>query len=360
MFLSLAVAAMLMPSVATRSAKAQTARTAEPNRDTEILFLGTAGGPPLRENRSEPSTMLVVDGRSYLIDCGIGTMRRMLDAGIQSEQVETIFFTHLHSDHDLGLADVMANDYFRLSLSGSAQKINIYGPPQTKEFVDAAFRYITISVRPFAADNPGSYPMVHGEFASPFIAHEIEREGTIMQDDKIRVTAVENTHYALMPAQSRRELKSYSYRIETPHGAVVFTGDTGPSDAVARLADDADVLVAETDYRDAEDLDRFVTGMARANSWSPKRTKAFRAHMESEHLGSTMIGELASKAHVKSVVLYHYDPRDEADKTAYVSDVKKSFAGPVFAPDDLDRYCLGNRPDNRKSAATLSPCGSHK
>ena len=84
-----------------------------PNR-TEILFLGTAGGPPLRLDRSEPSTLLIVDGRPYLIDCGIGTMRRMLEAGIKSEQIKTIFFTHLHSDHDLGLADVMANDYFRL------------------------------------------------------------------------------------------------------------------------------------------------------------------------------------------------------------------------------------------------------
>ena len=50
-----------------------------PNR-TEILFLGTAGGPPLRLDRSEPSTLLIVDGRPYLIDCGIGTMRRMLQA----------------------------------------------------------------------------------------------------------------------------------------------------------------------------------------------------------------------------------------------------------------------------------------
>src|SRR5579864_7200473 len=74
---------------------------------TEVLFLGTAGGPPLRLDRSEPSTLLIVDGRPYLIDCGIGTMRRMLRARVKSEQVRTIFFTHLHADHDLGLADVM-------------------------------------------------------------------------------------------------------------------------------------------------------------------------------------------------------------------------------------------------------------
>src|SRR6185312_1474232 len=57
---------------------------------TELLFLGTAGGPPLRLDRSEPSTLLIVDGRFYLIDCGIGTMRRMLQAHIASEDIKTI------------------------------------------------------------------------------------------------------------------------------------------------------------------------------------------------------------------------------------------------------------------------------
>ena len=130
---------------------AQNAPATAPNHNTEIVFLGTAGGPPLRLDRSEPSTLLVVDGRAYLIDCGIGTMRRMIEAGIKSEQVKTIFFTHLHADHDLGLADVMANDFAREDLFGMTGSFNVYGPPQTRELVDAAFRFITIGFRPFEA-----------------------------------------------------------------------------------------------------------------------------------------------------------------------------------------------------------------
>jgi len=149
-------------AVAGSSAGQAGSSAAAPNR-TEILFLGTAGGPPLRLDRSEPSTLLIVDGRPYLIDCGIGTMRRMLEAGIKSEQIKTIFFTHLHSDHDLGLADVMANDYFRQRAPRSAPSIHIYGPPQTKELVEAAFRYITISVRPFASENPGNRQKIASE-----------------------------------------------------------------------------------------------------------------------------------------------------------------------------------------------------
>ncbi|HKV23658.1 MAG TPA: MBL fold metallo-hydrolase [Candidatus Acidoferrum sp.] len=329
-----------------------------PTSATQILVLGTSGGPPLHKDRSEPSTMLSVDGRSYLIDCGIGTMRRMLEAGIHSEQIKTIFITHLHSDHDLGLADVMANDFFLLGSARYAKSINIYGPAQTKELVDAAVRYISISVRPFAAENPSSYRAVGKEFANPFVAHEIEQEGVIFQDDKIRVIAAENTHYALMPAKDRVQLKSYSYRFETPQGVVVFTGDTGPnSEAVIRLSKDADVLVAEASSRDPKDLDRFVNLRATRDHWPPDQLKEFRAHFQFEHLDSHSVGELATQAQVKSVLLYHYNPLNKADEAAFVSGVKGYFSGPVFASADLDRYCLGQSASaTSATSSVLKPC----
>jgi ribonuclease BN (tRNA processing enzyme) len=53
---------------------------------------------------------------------------------------------------------------------------------------------------------------------------------------------------------------------------------------------------------------------------------------------------------VRAVILYHYDPKDKADQAAYVTGAKKYFAGPVFAPDDLDRYCL--------SSGVVAACGT--
>lgn len=351
--LSVFVGAAAFALIVAASAAAQNHAPASNNAPsrTEILFLGTAGGPPLRFDRSEPSTVLIVDGRPYLIDCGIGTMRRMLEAGVASENIKTIFFTHLHADHDLGLADVMGNDFFRLNITGSAQAINIYGPPQTKDLVAAAFHYITFGFTAFAAE-PGAIRagLVNGQFKSPFVAHEIDRDGVFYQDDKIRVTAAENTHYALMPAQLRQKMKSYAYRIETPHGVVVFTGDTGPSDAVTDLAKGADVLVTEVE--DATQIKAFVKQMAEQNHWSAQRTAALLAHMNAEHLSQEQVGDMATKAQVKSVVLYHYDPENAA---VYLATVKKHFAGPVFAPADLDRYCI-SATNSKNSAANLHLC----
>jgi len=326
--------------------------------DTELLMLGTAGGPPLRKDRSEPATLLIVDGRPYLIDCGIGTIRRLVEAGIPSETIGTIFLTHLHPDHDLGLVDVMANDYFHLDFASDARKINIYGPPQTNELVEAAFHYISIPFEVFAADEPGfqlGRPN-HG-LTSPFVAHEVDGEGVVYRDDKIEITAAENSHYALLPAQFRAHFKSYSYRIQTPHGVVVFTGDTGPSDAVVKLAMGADVLVSEVEAS-SDELNRFIDQMADQNHWSPARKQEFAGHMEKEHLTVDSLGELASKAQVQSVLFYHYDPRNIAEQQALVAGMKKYFHGPVLAPMDLDRFCL-SKDEAQLKKTKFESCGQN-
>lgn len=327
---------------------AQTRPSAETSRGTEILLLGTAGGPPLRKNRSEPSSILIVDGRPYLIDCGIGTMRRMVRAGIRSETIGTIFITHHHPDHDLGLAEVMANDFFNVDLVGAMHTINIYGPPQTKELVEAAFRYISVPFGVFAAERFGDTRL-----RNPFEAHDIPHDGLVYQDDKIRVLAAENTHYALIPANFRTQMKSYSYRFETPHGVIVFTGDTGPSDSVTQLAKGADVLVAEV--LDLSAMTKFVHALAANNHWPPEHLNAMMAHMKFELLDREEVGELASKAQVKSVVLYHLAP-EGVEPAAFVSGVKKYFSGPVFAGADLDRYCLNGQAGKGTGARILSPC----
>ena len=317
---------------------------------TEILFLGTAGGPPLRFDRSEPSTLLTVDGGEYLIDCGIGTVRRLVEAGIPTQQIHTIFFTHLHADHDMGLADVMASDVFSRGPEGAADPINIYGPPQTNELVDAAFRFVSVGIRPFAAANPFQYRSRGGALVNPFVSHEIGRDGRFFADDRIKVTAAQNSHYVLIPDADRPRFKSYSYRIETPDGVIVFTGDTGPTGSTGEIAKAADVLIAEASYRDPQDLDQTMNQRAARNHLSGPQVERFREHFVAEHLDAAEIGQLASRAGVKAVILYHYDPADKADQKAFVSGVKRYFSGPVFAPDDLDRYCL--------RSGAVAPCGS--
>jgi ribonuclease BN (tRNA processing enzyme) len=334
---------------------AQQTTTAKAPKGVQIFLLGTHGGPGLEKQRSEPATLLIVDGRPYLIDCGIGTMRRLLDAGVQSEAIGTIFITHNHPDHALGLADVLANDFLSVHAnpSGTSQEFNIYGPPETPALVSAAYAYITIPYGIFAAEG-----LVKSTLPDPFRTHVIDHDGMVYHDDRIRVTAAENTHYRLIPAKYRASMKSYSYRFETPYGAIVFTGDTGPSTAVETLARGADVLISEV-----EDLGA-IENEARGAVEKVPNGRILLAHMRMEHLSMKDVGELASKAQVNAVILHHFVAGE--DGQAFVAGVKKYYSGPVFAGADLARYCLGLEAIKRgsesptreatASASKLIPC----
>ena len=73
---------------------------------TVIVLLGT-GGPPPTPDAAGPATAIVVGSRVFLFDAGAGVMRRMRAAGLPVTGPTATFITHLHSDHTLGLPDVI-------------------------------------------------------------------------------------------------------------------------------------------------------------------------------------------------------------------------------------------------------------
>lgn len=108
---------------------------------------------------------------------------------------------------------------------------------------------------------------------------------------------------------------------------------------------------------DLDAVAKLMHESAEKNHWPPKRSEAFMAHFKVELLDLEETGDLASKAQVKSVVLYHLGTRSEGvEPAALVSGVKKYFSGPVFAGADLDRYCLSGQVEKDTSARMLSSC----
>ena len=292
----------------------------------QIVLLGTKGGPGADAQRSEPASLLTVDGKSYLIDVGDGTARQLAAANHTPASVRTIFITHHHLDHTAGLEPLMALSWIGGGLSGqAAPPVEIYGPPATRFLVDAAERYIGVSERIFRAGIP-TLPTV----ASMFAAHDIDRDGLAYRDDRVRVTAVENTHFH-HPSKGTDGVRdrSLSYRFDTPAGSVVFTGDTGPSDAVAKLAEGADILVSEV-YRPDPSLGGPKTAGSSALG------KQLAEHMATEHLTPEEVGKLAARAHVKKVVLSHLVTGNSPEAEQALKDgVHKFFDGPVIVGHDL-------------------------
>ncbi|KRB81349.1 hypothetical protein ASE00_15290 [Sphingomonas sp. Root710] len=300
---------------------------------TEVVLLGTAGGPLVNIHRAQPSSMLIVNGTAYLIDAGDGVTRQLALAGRSSADVKAVFLTHLHADHSAGVASLIG---FRWSFAANGAKLPplaIYGPPGTRELRDGALAFLEPSTRIFRAQAPVAPPM------ADIVTAQDVAPGIIYKDENIIVTAVENSHYATMhlPAAGHGADRSYSLRFETPDGSVVFTGDTGPGESLTRLSRGADLLVSEI-----IDIDGMLRFIERSTKLPEQARAPLIAHMTEEHMAADALARLASDAGVKRVLLTHFAaPAAFAPPPGALSAaVRRGYRGPVIEGADLLRIAL--------------------
>src|SRR5271169_1270283 len=81
---------------------AASAQAGDTAHSTRSIFLGTYGGPKAEKFRSEPASLIVVDGKPYLINVGPGTDRQIAWAGFKHSEIKAVFITHHYIDHDGG------------------------------------------------------------------------------------------------------------------------------------------------------------------------------------------------------------------------------------------------------------------
>lgn len=302
---------------------------------TRLILLGTGAGPIPRKERSQPANLLIVGGRPYLIDAGNGVARQLAHAGYHPSDVRTVFITHNHMDHNADIGALISFAWledFKRNNYQTVGPMRFYGPSATVDLVQAAFSYFAVSERIFRGGS--AIPMA--SVATRVEGREYAGEGEVFRDDQIVVTAVENSHFRTPAGESSPTRdKSYALRFDTATRSIVFCGDTGPSDAVTKLAQGADVLVCG-----ANDLDASIKALTAGKVMPPLVVAAMRAHMERQHITLEQVGVMAQKAGVKTVVLTHFAPGSdgEPDDERYTSGVRKHFTGQVIAGRDLAEY----------------------
>ena len=291
---------------------------------SRLITLGTLAGPIPRPQRAQSANVLIVNGVPYVIDAGDGVVRRMAEAGINIRDIGVIFITHHHDDHTAALGTLMSVAWDE----NRTQPINVYGPPGTEMLVKAAVQYFTLSSEIRIADGGRSVPI-----ARVFFGHDVG-VGLAYQDRNLKVQAIENTHFEFH--KTGPDSKSYSYRFQTPDRVIVFTGDTGPSEALTELAKGADLLVAEVNSSD--DRKQILIADGQWQIMSEQERVGILEQAKRGHLTPEDVGKMASRANIKTVVLTHltYRPPPNTENYApWADEVRKHFSGQVLIAKDL-------------------------
>lgn len=301
-----AAAALTLALAAAGRLRAQTPEGAPPPDSTVVVLLGT-GFPRPDPEASGPATAVLVGHRVFLVDAGAGVERQLAAAGLPINGVTALFVTHLHTDHTLGLADLIFTSW----VMGRRGPMPAYGPHGLAAmvgFLDSAYAQdIRIRTDGLEHETPGGWRVA---------VHEIA-PGVIYDSGGVRVTA--------FPVRHGSWPEAYGYRFDTPGRVVVVSGDTRPTESLVRAAQGCDVLVHEV-YSAAHLAPERRPGGA---DWP--------AYMKSFHTSDVELGLLAARIRPRLLVLTHVI-RMGATDAEILAAVHRAFSGAVVVGRDLGRY----------------------
>jgi ribonuclease BN (tRNA processing enzyme) len=276
---------------------------------SRLILLGTGGGPTPKTNRSAPSQVIVVNGASYVVDCGDGVARQLVHAKLGLDSIRGVFLTHHHSDHNADYGNLLLLGW----ASNLAKKVDTWGPPPLAEITRRFLAMNDYDIRTRIADE-GRPPLK--DLIAP---HEITTEGVVMQDSNVKVTAAFVDHPPVAPA--------LAFRFDCPDRSIVISGDTRPSKALVKLAEGADVLVHEVMHLPS--LDRLIA--------TEPNAKTLREHLLASHTTTEQVGRIATEARVKTLVLSHFVPGGYPflEDQVWFDAVRPTFGGNLVVGRDL-------------------------
>jgi ribonuclease BN (tRNA processing enzyme) len=288
------------------------AQTAKPR--TRIVFLGTKGGPRVGIGASNPANLVMVNDTPFVIDCGMGVSRRLLDVGVPIPSVRYIFISHHHSDHNLEYGNLFYNAW----VAGLSTPIQSFGPEGIEAMTKAYWELNRFDVETRIEDEGRPDPR------KLLIAKDITDDGVVLQTPDVRVTAFRTPHPPITD--------NFAYKFETPDGTIVFSSDTAYNPKLAEFAKGTDVLVHECLYLPA--VDRLVL--------KTRNGATLKKHLLESHTSTEDVGRIAAAAGVKVLALSHFVPGDDPLVTDdnWTADVKKNFSGRIVVAKDLMQLAL--------------------
>lgn len=280
----------------------QAAASVDLSVGTHVVLLGT-GNPNPDPERHGPSVAVVVDGQPYLVDAGTGAVRRAAAAGIPMTRLDRVFLTHLHSDHVIGLPDLLLTPW----VLERTVPLAVHGPAGTAEMMDHLMAAYQADIRRRIDGLQPQNPTGWRAEVTPLAP------GVVYRDSLVTVTAI--------PVLHEDWPEAYGFRFETADRVIVISGDARYSESLVEACDGCDILVHEV-YSDA--------GFA-------NRTPEWQRYHAHAHTGAADLGRLATAARPGLLLLYHQLHMGVPDEQL-VLEVRSTFDGRVVSGRDLGVY----------------------
>jgi ribonuclease Z len=296
--------------------------------DLQVIFLGTGGSIPTPK-RGLSAVAIRRKAELLLFDCGEGTQRQMIQAGVGFHRKTKIFITHMHGDHILGLPGLLQT----MSLLDREKKLEIYGPQGIKAFVEAITQTVRFTL---------IFPVEVSEVDGGLICEEREYQVYATPSNHITPSFAYNLTEKPRPGRFHPEKAKAlgvpegplwsklqdGFSVKLPEGnfvkpemvlgsprpgrKIVYTGDTMPSENLVELAKNADLLIHEATFDD-ELVERAA---------------------EDGHSTPSQAAEIAKEAGVKWLVLTHISAR-YGDANLLLKQARKVFFNTDLAEDFL-------------------------
>lgn len=306
-----------------------------------LIFLGTSSATPTKE-RGLSSIALIRGSELILFDAGEGMQRNYIKAGLGMNRKMKIFITHMHADHCVGLLGLLQT----MGLQGREKSLDIYGEPRLEEFIRENMRIINfgltfdVTVRKIEEEGlvvkESDYQIscCEGLHSVPSLAYcleEYNRPGAFNINEARRLGVPEGELYRKLQHGQDIVHKSKTIRSSQIVGPprkgrkIGISGDTRPTDKLAKFFNGCNALVFESTYS------------------HDKQQKA----IENRHSTAAEAAMLAKEAGVDKLLLTHFSARYEA--TSLLVREARAIHSNVESAEDLKEVKIPNESEPGRS-----------
>jgi len=284
----------------------------------EIYTLG-AGTPTPTPTRFGSSYVLRLGYELLMFDCGPATTHKLVKVGLFPTQVDYLFFTHHHFDHDIDYPCFLLCRWDQSI--GQENQLQVFGPTLTEKITEGIIGEDGLFSHDWKARV--NHPLSQQVFVNrggtlprtpPSVTAKDVGPGLVISGKDWQVTAAPAEHV-------QPYLDSLAYRVDSTEGSVVFTGDTNPCQSVVDLAKGADLMLCMC--------------------WDDQELMEQNGEFNGQ-CGTTGAAQMAQEADVKKLALVHVGPHlsGHGPMEKGIGDVRRIYDGEIIFSEELMRINL--------------------